>query len=375
LGGLDTAPQVPAHPRLDRLARIAGLAVVVLLVLVAVSTGTVPRKPLLIYYANETSERAARSENYAALTALLKGSASPLAARIAASIAEDAQAFPLVVQQDVEHILAAATRLRFDVAVFTNALALDHEYLLYRGRSASLETRRLPEPGPAPSAILATSPLSRPDVFRAALRDVSALYPADSLDAVLITRSHGSAGMALMPRVNVDLSRPDAVRALPQLLASGGGAAPPDWAGAQGTSKVEFWRMVGEVSAARGVRFPLVFRQACASGVSGWAEFFAVPASVAAVAHTGMRDVGKHDVDYGALFGARLQGPDWIGGVSSRLGDHPIVQVDTTRTLWLGAAMATLRSIPLAVFFVPLVAWLTWYFARRWRSAPGRGTG
>jgi len=55
---------------------------------------------------------------------------------------------------------------------------------------------------------------------REGLLSVAALYPPNSLDIVLITNSHGSRDMALIPRVNADLSQADAGRAMREMLES-----------------------------------------------------------------------------------------------------------------------------------------------------------
>jgi hypothetical protein len=63
------------------------------------------------------------------------------------------------------------------------------------------------------------------------------------------------------------------------------------------------------VRALRGVRYPLVFRETCRSGVWSWAEFFAIPNSLDVIAHSGNRSVKFRDVHYAAIFDFDTHGP------------------------------------------------------------------
>jgi hypothetical protein len=331
-----------------------------------------PRSQVLIYYANETSEHAASSPNYSTLFAELRKSSNPLVARLAQLVAHDAEVFPTIVRRDIEDLSRAAMHFGFDLATFTNAMAVDNRYRFVGGASGSVETRRFPEPAAASSPILTTSPLSRPDVLRSALLEVSRGYPVDGLDVVLIVNSHGSGDMAMIPRVNADLSSPDRALALIRLLESGGAGNAPAWTALQGTTKLEFWRMLRDVSSARGVRFLLVFREACSSGVAGWTELSLVPPSVEAFAHTARETMKPIELDYGAMFAAGPAVEDWIARLSGGLQHHGI-HVSTRRTLWVWPLFITLGSIPTTLFFVPLVGWLAWHgtrkFVVRWRTA------
>lgn len=333
-----------------------------------VGPGPSAHKKIVIYYANETSKQAADSKNYALLLSVLRKSSNPEAAAIADGIESDTRGFPAVVRRDVKAILAAARRLKLDFAAFTNAMALDGRYLFYRSTDDTVETRGLPDLPATSSPILASSPLSRPEVFRAALLEVGSLYPANSVDAVLIANSHGSGEMALMPRVNTDLSSMDAASAMAQLLESGEqGATPPSWAVLQGTNKMDFWRAISDADTAHGIRFPLVFREACASGPGSWAEISAVPESVGALAHSAMENIRPADIDYASVFAFDGGNRDWVEGISSGLENFGI-HLDTKRTLWFWVALIASGSVHPALYFMPLALWLVWYGLFRLRA-------
>ena len=328
------------------------------------------RHPLLVYYGDETSAQASQSENYASLLEVLKSSDSPRAAAVAKSIVKDAEQFPRLVERDIKALKGQAQRLGFDLAIFTNAFAFSGKYQLFGAETGATETHALPDIPPTTSTILRTSPLSRPEYLRAALLAVAARYPAGSLDMVLITNGHGGRDVTLMPRVNADMSQAGAALAMRQMLESDDRGVPPAWARIQGTSKRQYWEILDEVSAAHDVRFPLVFRETCASGVRGFAELFAVPDSVSLIAHSGTGNIDGWDLDYAQMLGAVAPGSNWIESLAASLEDRG-VHVDTWAALWPGVLLVALGSIPILVFFVPLALWTVWYviaYRRRRRS-------
>ena len=335
------------------------------LALFAVGTAAAEaRRPLLVYYGVETSAQAAQSENYTALHEVLRSSDNPRASLVAKSIAADAESFPLLVQRDIEALKVQAKRLGIDLAIFTNALALDAKYQLFSPEAGATETHRLADIPPTSSTILATSPLSRPEYLRAGLLSVAAPYPPNSLDIVLITNSHGGRDMALIPRVNSDLSQTDAVRAMREMLESDDNGAPPAWAQPQGTSKLAFWQILETVTAAHGVRFPLVFREACLSGIRSFTELFAVPGSVGLIAHSATGNLDGWDLDYAQLLGTVRPGSGWIASLSANL-EREGIHIDTRATAWFDVLLIALGHIPLAAFFIPIVLWIAWYFFGR----------
>ena len=326
------------------------------------------RHPLLVYYGDETSARASQSENYASLLEVLRSSEGPRAGVVAESIVKDAEQFPRLVKRDSEALIIQAQRLGFDLAIFTNALAFDGAYQLYRAGSGTTETHKLPEIPPTSSTILATSPLSRPEYLRAGLLAVSALYPAGTLDMVLITNGHGGRDVTLMPRVNADLSQAGAALALREMLESADNGVPPAWARIQGTSKLAYWKILTDVSTEHDVRFPLVFRETCVSGIRSFSELFTVPDSVGLIAHSGTESLDGWDLDYAQMLGAVAPGSDWIESLAAALKDRD-VHVDTRTTAWFGILLIALRSIPVVVFFIPLGLWVAWYASRRFRRS------
>lgn len=322
-----------------------------------------PRNLLLVYYANETSERVASSQTYAVLQAAIAKSTNPDARALGPILSRDAVAFPAAVQSDAAALTEAAVRLRFDLAIFTNALAYEHRYLLVRGATGSgaIESRALRELAPAASPILADSPLSRGDFLRAALSEAGNAYAPASLDIILITNTHGARDIALTPRVFADLSKTDPEALLAELDgAPRAGELRPLGTLARGTSKLEYWRAIADVAAARDIRFPLVFRQSCESGLSGWSELQLLPASVGAIAHTANGSISYRDIDYAAVFANPGSPFSLVEQLAAELRKRG-VQVDSRESMWQWLVRdAAFAALPY-LLIVPLLAWLAWY--------------
>jgi hypothetical protein len=315
-------------------------------------------RSVVAYYANETTLQTSESENYAALLSVLRKSTNPLSARIAEDLVRDAREFPLAVAGDVQVLLAEARQHNFDLAVFTNALAQEHRYLIFKSSTGALESNALPALPVASNIILATSPLSRPDYFRTALAEISASFGPNSIDLVLITNSHGNDQMVLTPRVIANLSEFSAADVLEQIDLETSQSSHPFSVAAQGTSKIQYWQAIADASQAHGLRFPLVFRAACESGIASWAEYFAIPASVRLVAHTGMDSIASGQIDFAKLFVSRDAGLD-MRTLATELESRGI-HVDSNATLWLWPVRYDLSAIPLPAYFIPMVVWLTW---------------
>jgi hypothetical protein len=326
-----------------------------------------PRQRVLLYYGDETSTQAIQSENYAALLAVLRSSSAPRAAVVAAGVVSDADKFPRLIQRDVDTLQQEAKRLGFDLAIFTNALAFDGRFLLYRADTGSTERLALPPVPPAANTILAASPLSRPEYLRAALFSVGALYPKNTLDIVLITNSHGGRDMALIPRVNADLSQAGAAAAMREMLETGDNGEPPDWAVPKGTTKISFWQVLADASSAFGIRYPLVFRETCVGGLRSWTEFFTVPSSVGLIADSGMDEINGWDLDYANLLGSVSPGSDWAASLAEALKLQGL-NVQTRTTAWIDVLLIWLHQIPIAAFFVPLALWLGWFAVAKLRE-------
>ncbi len=330
------------------------------------------RAQVLIYYGNETSQQAAQSANYARLLSILHNSKSETAATLARNILSDVTEFSAVVRRDVDALLAAAQRLKFDLVVFTNDLALKGHYWFYRSATGALEERTLPPIPEAASDVLATSPLSRPEVLRMAVLETGALYPANSVDAVLIVNSHGSDEMLLMPRVSADLSTAGAAEAFALQLQSDDepSGPPPEWATLKGTDKLTFWHTVAQASAAHGMRFPLIFLETCESGTTTWSQWQAIPASIERIAHIGGGSVYPAKLDYAALLGSERT--DWINGLASELKSSAGMYVGAKWTLLAWVLLTLCQSIPWPFYFAPFGLWVIWsalLAASRSRSA------
>jgi hypothetical protein len=314
-------------------------------------------KHILIYYGNETTKRAAASKNYSVLLTALRAYRGGEGRAIADAINADATMSPAVVQGESQVLLQSCGRLNTDIAIFTNELTLGRRFLMCRGAAHTVDFLPFGDLDLAPDNILDLTPLSRPEYLQAMLEHVAALFPDVAIKAVLITHSHGGIGMALMPRVSADVANIDS-GVLGRILEFR--TSEPSWAALKGTTKAEYWRALAEVSRKYRMRFALVFRQACESGLDSWTEFRMIPESVKLIAHTAMSDLPYGKIDYESLLSAAEAAPDFAGALASNLrGQGMHVDDRETFLFWLGPVY--LWSLPSMIWFSPLALWICWF--------------
>ena len=340
----------------------------------SVGYADVPRHRLIVYYANETAAATAASDNYATLLRILRTNGSPAAMASVEELALEARVSLEVSIRDADILRRYASHADADIALFSNTAALTGSFGYQRRGEAAVEWRAMPRLPPPANRIMASSPLARLDVFRAALEAAASLYPPSTLDVVLIVKSHGTPEMALTPRLSADMSMTDEAEVIRQFLTPSQAATPVPWARIQGIDKLAFWQVLADLGDRRGVRFPLVFREVCESGLVSWAEFAAVPPNVGLIAHSAMDSMSSAGIDLSPVLRSDTASVDWVAPIASVLGGQG-VYLDRKLTIWRWLVLDDLASLPFAVYFVPLVLWLGWqarrYFNQRSR-APAR---
>src|ERR1041385_6545590 len=90
-------------------------------------------RALIIYYANETAPEAVESRNYLALFSMLRSLPPSVGLDAEKGLRLEAKISRSVVDKDIEALIAASRLHAFDVAIFTNNLALLDSYLSVRG--------------------------------------------------------------------------------------------------------------------------------------------------------------------------------------------------------------------------------------------------
>jgi hypothetical protein len=312
---------------------------------------------VVVYYANETTPQAAHSLNTAKLLTILKRSTNPSARGMVKSLLEDEMKFGAAVRADETALIAAARQRGFDLILFTNALALDHKFMVLR-HGGDIENLPLPEQPPAPSPALATSPLARPVYLAAALHEVAVLYPRHPADVLLITFSHGADNLALTPRIFADLAVAKAGELEHELdTPPKAGEPPPLWASYPGTTKAEYWRIL---SSAKGLRYALVVRDSCESGLSSWHELLTLmPADVTAIADSGNALIDYDAIDFRAAFAVDPSNHSLAAGLASELHRQGL-HVSGKDALIFGFVLRQMVDLPAALYFVPLALWLCW---------------
>jgi hypothetical protein len=280
---------------------------------------------------------------------------------IADEIADDARRSPEVARTESRSLLQSCGRLNASIAVFTNELMRSRRFLFCRNGSRDVQSLAFDDLPPASGGLLDLTPLSRPEYLKGALEHVASLFPDTSVNASLLTHSHGGIGMALMPRVSADVADldPATLQRMWDLRTSR-----PAWAALKGTSKSDYWRVLADISGKYRMRFALVFRQACESGVDSLAEYRLIAASVGLIAHTAMGDLPSGKIDYDSLMSAVMAGPDLTRALSDNLSAQGM-HVDTKGTVLYWLVPIYLWSLPPVLFFLPLIFWIGWTCLRR----------
>lgn len=327
------------------------------------------RRVLVVLYANETTTEAFGAPHYRKVLGILQNAEGDLPKALHADLVADAREFPKAVARNLEGFLARARRGDFDFAFFSNELANARTYLLVRSGQTHGERLELPFTHVSEHPFVATAPLSDPRMFRAALLDLTERYRNVPLDVILLTFSHGALGMALMPRVNIDLriaSEGDIRRGL-----EGAGSAPaaPGWASLQGTANRAFWDVLEDVGVAHpDVRFPLVVRGSCQSTLASLEEYSAIPATVGLIGHTGVSSPSIKSFRLEAIL-ADQQVP-FSRTALARNAREAGFSVDRRWSLVMWLVPVVLWNIPFVFYCIPLTLWLAlvgWGQARaRW---------
>ena len=115
--------------------------------------------------------------------------------------------------------------------------------------------------------MLNSLPLSNPEVFAAALEQVAQIFPPASYNFVLITKSHGNRTFAIVPRIVVrhEYSSRDEVLAVASASDNEELHNLPSWVNSIGIRKSEYFSIIERAGVNLGMRFSLVYLEACKS--------------------------------------------------------------------------------------------------------------
>ena len=215
------------------------------------------RNRVLVFYANEMTEFAVQAKYFETLLRRLRNAGAEDTKQLADTIESDVQLYRWVIRRDQAELSDAARRIGFDLAIFTNELTLAGQFLFISALDRSDRAYPFRGPEPSPNAVLSASPLSQPEALRSALIAVSSLYPTNSVDLILITELHGSADMAVIPRVSTDLSLPGAETQFVEALMGANSSGQPEWSKLQGIEKRVYWRVLSEVGSLYGATIPV----------------------------------------------------------------------------------------------------------------------
>lgn len=330
-------------------------------------------RSMIIYYANETVPEALESRNYRALFAILGKIQNTSGFAAAESLRSDSRTFRAKVIRDVASLRNVAGSGATDLAVFTNALALQGKYLVVRTGVEELATLDLPRSGDDP--VTEYSPLASKVNFGIAIFRALKDYD-DSDEIILIINSHGTKNLAVIPRLAADFTKVDVGLVRKQLESEQGDDLAIPAVELRGITKIGLWQQIDKVTSSLALHFSLVFLQACESAASSWTEYFSVPLTVTYVAHTGFTSISPEQFDYALLSEATwpVGEKDQVQQISSFLQKTGVVHFDSRFSYWRWPLLVTLASVSKWAFFVPLVLWLFMISKKMYRERSAKGS-
>ena len=165
-----------------------------------VSTGSAAGKPVLVFYANEST---AGTISQRAIQSLSSDAGQ---AEIAERIQEDLKTFQASTDRYIRQIQRAAEVTDLEAVIFTNRLARKGRYQLHRAEAADDQEKSLASFDIPLTARQLDQPLCDADVFRQALNCVAESFDPATHHVVLISYSHGSNKLALTNLVDAKLT-------------------------------------------------------------------------------------------------------------------------------------------------------------------------
>ena len=169
-----------------------------------VSTGSAAGKPVLVFYANEST---AGTISQRAIQSLSSDAGQ---AEIAERIQEDLKTFQASTDRYIRQIQRAAEVTDLEAVIFTNRLARKGRYQLHRAEAADDQEKSLASFDIPLTARQLDQPLCDADVFRQALNCVAESFDPATHHVVLISYSHGSNKLALTNLVDAKLTNAQA---------------------------------------------------------------------------------------------------------------------------------------------------------------------
>jgi hypothetical protein len=312
------------------------------------------QKPeVLIYYANETAPDQAEGRNYETMIAWLVSSTCEKPQKCAESLRRDVRLFPAAVDLEtytIRHMLPASSSAAGAV-LFTNRLVRSGKFLLFRPGWEEFQEAAFAPPQ-FDNYILTSNPLCVEEVFAAVLGEVAKRFDPGRHDFVLITKSHGSKTMSLVPRLAVrheETSREEVLDVVEGTLPE---SQRPSWVGRLGVTKERYLTVLEAAGTNQGMVFPLVVMESCDGAIDERLQA-RLPANVRALCV-----IDRYSATYiNLLYGDILQ-QDFahatLAGVMRRFTSTKFTMVDHAPTR---SPAVTGPRLACLLYYAPLAGW------------------
>lgn len=314
---------------------------------------------VLIWYVNETAPAGDELRNYEVFIDWLESGETEKSQKLARTLRTEITLFQAEVDRE-QAAIEAETRAaggRLETLIVTNRLARDGKYRYFDRQSNRFLETSFDAPPSTGDYVLDGNPLVRREFLTAVLREAAHRYDPTTHHFVLVTKSHGSPVHALsvrLPRHHEEVTRE-------QLLASMAGEAvdvPP--APSIGVGKSEYFSVIDAAGDELGMRFSLVFIEAC-RGIFEPGEEQRLPTNVQLLYTSGDRSLKYTTLDYPMLFAQVNDQTTLADAIDDFLGPRYMALYRESGWQWWNL-----------LWFSPLAVMLLWMTARFRRSRLAR---
>lgn len=313
---------------------------------------------VLIYYANENAPEGKEAENYQTIVSWLRSSNDSHHLRTADQLERDSKIFRAAVDVETTEISLELPRTPSELQgiIFTNRLARDGRCLVWK--EGWPQFRQMPFAVESDeNFILAANPLSQVKTLANALAFAANEFDPKNHEFVLVTKSHGSVGKAITPRLVVradETSKDELLRVASNQNPS---TEMPSWAGKLGISKSDYLTILANAHQDHGMNFSLVFMESC-NAISQEIQSDHLPKNV-----TNLMVIKGHANYINIIWADELQGlskTDRLSETLLRNRNSKFVVLGSKDFANQLGENPHAQKLPLGIYLVPLILWIAW---------------
>lgn len=314
---------------------------------------------VVIYVANETAPVGEERANYDTIIGWLNSEESPETERIVASLNLDREQFAKAVDLEVSDLSLVIPKQPSSggLVVATNRLLRGGQCLLWKPGQDDVQSTRLSVDTGHENFILQANLLARADVLANVLAYAAQRFDPKRHRFVLIIKSHGSGSKVITPRLAVratETSREEILRIAHDEVPEDD---LPTWNDRLGITKPEFIQILRTACDQQGMRFSLVFLEACNATAH---EFDTAELPEHASRLLVIRERANYlNLLYADIVQQQTTNRSFSESLLEQTSDKFVI-VGSPKVGW-----ASWLNVRRSLYFVPLAVWLGWVAWRR----------